>query len=182
MKRKGPQKYSSETIQSAITKYEGGARLSAIARELGVTKTTVKYWLDNATKFLPDEPGKNPVAARIQNRLTREVWDIIFTSLKHMKRKLEEASVRDLVSVVSELFDRQAQFGVLSARNGVPEKVFEKSEEVRITVQKFLQKKSSVETTEPLKESLGGGPPEQNDEPAAVPEIGDVAAEETHDD
>jgi len=143
MKRKGPQKHSTETIQKAIAKYEGGARLSAIARELGIRKSTVKYWLDNATRFMAEDSGRNPVATRIQNRLARETWDIIFAALKTLKGKLDQASVRDLVAVISELFDRQAQFGALSDRQALPERLLEKSEEVRITVQKFLQRKAS---------------------------------------
>src|SRR5258708_14325573 len=65
MKRKGPQKHSTETIQKAIAKYEGGARLSVIARELGLRKSTVKYWRDNATKFLREEAGQHPETIRI---------------------------------------------------------------------------------------------------------------------
>ena len=154
MKRKGPQKHSNETIQTAIAKFEGGARLSAIARELGVEKSTVKYWLDNAARFMPERKGTNPTAARIQTRLTREAWDIIFLALKEIKRKLSEASIRDLVSVMGELFDRQAQFGMLAGRNAVPERVLEKSEELRITVRQFLHNKSAGEKA--ASEGLGG--------------------------
>ena len=145
MKRKGPQKHSNETIQNAITKFEGGARLSAIAREIGVEKSTVKYWLDNAARFMPERQGPNPAAARIQARLTREAWDIIFLTLKEIKRKLSEAPIRDLVAVMGELFDRQAQFGMLTGKNAVPERVLEKSEELRITVRQFLHNKSAGE-------------------------------------
>ncbi|MBI4063483.1 MAG: transposase [Elusimicrobia bacterium] len=147
MKRKGPQKYSKETIQSAIVKLESGARLTDIARELGVPKNTVKYWLDHANKHLPEDRGQSIVAARLQKRLTRETWDIIFASLKVLKEKLSEATVRDLVAVISELFDRQAQFGSLAAR-AIPEKMFEKSEELRITVQSYLKKKSTAQESE----------------------------------
>ncbi|OGS08269.1 MAG: hypothetical protein A2270_10585 [Elusimicrobia bacterium RIFOXYA12_FULL_51_18] len=153
MKRKGPQKHSNETIQNAITKFEGGARLSAIAREIGVEKSTVKYWLDNAARFMPERKGANPTAARIQTRLTREAWDIIFLALKEIKKKLSDATIRDLVAVMGELFDRQAQFGMLTGRNAVPEQVLEKSEELRITVRKFLHNKSAGEKT--ASESLG---------------------------
>lgn len=160
MKRKGPQRHATEKIQQAIAKYEGGAKLSDIAREFGVRKSTAKYWLDNATKFMGEDSGKNPVTARIQNRLTRETWDIIFAALKTLKGKLEQAPVRDLVAVIKELFDRQAQFGALNQRTSVPpEKVLEKSEEVRITVQKFLQKRDGDAPT-PVETSLSGEPPE----------------------
>ncbi|MCX5784574.1 MAG: hypothetical protein NTX59_02700 [Elusimicrobia bacterium] len=172
MKRKGPQKHSNETIHTAITKFEGGARLSAIARELGVEKSTVKYWLDNAARFMPDKQGPNPAAARIQTRLTREAWDIIFLALKEIKRKLSEATIRDLVSVMGELFDRQAQFGMLTGRNAVPERVLEKSEELRITVRQFLHNKSAGEKAsaeglgvEPVKQPGAQEPPEAQTEP-----------------
>ncbi|MFA6433765.1 MAG: hypothetical protein WCW52_03635 [Elusimicrobiales bacterium] len=141
MKRKGPQKHSKEVIMSAIAKFEAGGRLSSIAREIGVEKSTVKYWLDNASKFIADGVCKNPVADRLKGRLTRESWDIIFAALKEIKRKLPEASVKDLIIVIGELFDRQGQFGGLAGRGPMPEKVLESSEEVKITVQKFLQKR-----------------------------------------
>jgi len=147
MRRKGPQKYSNKIIQSAIAKYEGGAKLSAIARELDVEKSTVKYWLDNASKFLP-EAGSNPAVARIGMRATRESWDIIFTALKEIKRKLSKGTIRDLILVVGELFEIQARIGALTGRRAMPAGVFEKSEEVRITVQKYMQKKTAGMTTE----------------------------------
>ena len=174
MKRKGPQKHSTEVIQRAIAMYEGGARLSAIARELAVEKTTVKYWLDNASKFLPEEGrSQSPVAARIHTRLTRETWDIIFAALKVLRGKLADASVRDLIYAISELFDRQAQFGALTGKGRVPEKVMEKSEEVRITVEKFLQKQAAGSTI-----SRQGGPAlERAEEPAAAEQIIDAEAE-----
>lgn len=156
MKRKGPQRYSTEIIQSAIAKYEGGAKLSAIARELSIEKSTVKYWLDNASKFLP-EAGSNPAVARIGQRATRESWDIIFAALKEIKRKLDEGTLRDLILVISELFDIQARIGALTGRHAMPEKSLEKSEEVRITVQRYLQKKITEEA-ESEKTSLSGEP------------------------
>lgn len=173
MKRKGPQKHSTEVIQSAIAKYEGGARLSAIARELGVEKTTVKYWLDNASKFLPEDRKQSPVAARIHTRLTRETWDIIFAALKVLRGKLADASVRDLVAVISELFDRQAQFGALTGKGRIPENVMEKSEEVRITVEKFLQKQAAGSE----KSRQGGPAPERSEEPSAAAQVIDVETE-----
>lgn len=173
MKRKGPQKHSTEVIQSAISKFESGARLSAIAKELGVPKNTVKHWLDNASKFLP-ESESHPVATRIHSRLARETWDIIFAALKTLKGKLPEASVRDLVAVISELFDRQAQFGALTGKGRVPERVVEKSEEVRIRVETFLKKRTSGEDP---KSSLGGAPVERSDAPAAAAEPIDVKPE-----
>src|SRR3989344_2628456 len=130
MKGKGAQKHPTAVIQQAMAMYEGGARLSAIARALGKRKSTVKYWLDHATKFMGDETHENPVTARIQKRLTSEVWDLIFASLKILKGKLEQTPARDLIEVISELFDRQSQFGALASRAPMPEKVVEKSQEI----------------------------------------------------
>lgn len=165
MKRKGAQRYPTETIQQAIAKYEGGARLSAIARDLGIRKSTVKYWLDNATKFMGESSHENPVTARIQKRLTSEVWDIIFAALKVLKGKLEQTTARDLIDVISELFDRQAQFGSLSSRTPMPEKVMEKSQEIRIMVQQFLQKKQTPQASEAAESSLSAAPLEQSSSP-----------------
>lgn len=173
MKRKGPQRYPTEVIQAAIARLENGARLADIARELKVPKNTVKYWLDHANKHLPETSNVTPGAARIHNRLTRETWDIIFAALKVLRGKLADASVRDLIYAISELFDRQAQFGALTGKGRVPDKVMEKSEEVRITVQKFLQKRTAKDA-----ETRQGGPaPERAEEPAAAAQIIDVEAE-----
>ncbi len=173
MKRKGPQRYPTEMIQAAVARLESGGRLADIARELNVPKNTVKYWLDHANKHLPENSKATPIATRIHNRLTRETWDIIFAALKTLRGKLAEATVRDLVAVISELFDRQAQFGALSGKSAIPEKVLEKSEEVRITVQKFLQKRS----VEAPKSSLGGPAPERTEQPTAASPVIDVEAE-----
>lgn len=154
MNRKGPQKHPKEMVQAAIAKFEGGARLSAIAREFGVTKSTVKYWLDNASKFVAEGQSKNVLGDRLRTRLTRESWDIIFASLKEIRRKIGDATIRDLVTVIGELFDRQAQFGALTSRAAVPGRVVEASEELRITVRKYLEKKGEAE---PSKEGQGAG-------------------------
>lgn len=143
MKRKGPKRHSTEIIQSAITKFEGGAKLATIAKELNVNKSTIKYWLDNATKFLPESSEKNPIISRAGQRLVRESWDIVFASLKELKGKLSEMPGKDLVLVISELLDLQSRFGTISGKNSAPGKVLEKSEELRITVQKYLQNKAS---------------------------------------
>ena len=147
--KKGPTKHSKEVIQSAISKFENGARLSAIARELGVEKTTVKYWLDHASRFAAESAG-SPVTSRIQSRLTKEAWDLIFMSLKEIKRKLPEANIKDLVSLLGELFDRQAQFGKALGSNAVPEKVLERSEELQVTVKRFLAGKADSGSSESL--------------------------------
>lgn len=173
MKRKGPQRHSNETIQSAIAMYEGGAKLSAIARKLEVEKSTVKYWLDNASKFLP-EAGSNPVVARIGQRATRESWDLIFAALKQIKKKLPEGNIRDLMLVVSDLFDLQARMGTLTGKHSVPAEAVEKSEEVRITVQRYLQKRTE---SEGVKTSLSAEPVEQIQEAETLPETTDITAD-----
>ena len=152
MKRKLT-RHPNEMIKMAITKYENGAKLAAIARELKVSKTTVKYWLDNASKFIPDSDNKNPIVSRLGQRLVRESWDIVFSSLKELKSKLAEMSGRDLVVVISELLDLQSRFGSMAGKNTVPDRVIEKSEEVRITVQKYLEKQKPEQvclSTQPI--------------------------------
>ncbi len=173
MKRKGPQRHSNETIQSAITMYEGGAKLSAIARKLEIEKSTVKYWLDNASKFLP-ESGSNPVVARIGQRATRESWDLIFAALKQIKRKLSEGNIRDLMLVVTELFDLQSRMGTLTGKHSVPVNAVEKSEEVRITVQRYLQQRSQGDV---VKTSLSGEPVEQIQSAEILPAVSAVTSD-----
>lgn len=176
MNRKGPLKYPQEMIQSAIARMEGGAKLSSLARELGVAKTTLQYWLDHANRYVAEEKNDTSVASRIKGRMSREVWDIIFSSLRILKGKLSEASPRDLVQIVSELFDRQAQFGVLNGRNRVPDKVIEVSEEVKITVQRFLEKQETpskkmdgdVIDVSPTETGLSAATPDQASDGAAA--------------
>jgi transposase-like protein len=179
MKRKGPQKHSTETIQSAIVKFQNGARLTDIAKELDVEKSTVKYWLDNASRFLAEGSAPNPVASRLQSRLVHETWDLIFLAIKTIKKsKLDDASLRDLVYLLSELFDRQNQFAAIAGRTAVPERVIEASEEVRITVKQFLQKRGPVDA-DPSKGGLGAAPVEQSSESPVQPEAAAVVDAET---
>lgn len=135
-------RHPNNVIHAAIMKYENGAKLAAIARELKVSKTTVKYWLDNASKFIPGVENKTPLNSRLGQRLTSESWDIVLKSLKELKNKISEMSGRDLVVVISELLDLQSRFGTIAGKNAVPDKVIEKSEEVRITVQRYLEKQN----------------------------------------
>ena len=181
MIRKGPQRYSTETIEQAITKYESGVRLSVIARELGVQKSTVKYWLDNATKHLREKSPGSPVVARIQKRFHAQAWDVMFAALKKLKGKLDEASARDLSTVIRELFDLQAQAGALTDRDALPDKSMEKSEEIKITVQKFLQKREASISEVP-KSGLADSPVEhlQEDTTEALPSPGPVTLEEAN--
>ena len=44
----------------------------------------------------------------------------------------------DSQSIQQKLFDRQAQFGMLTGKNTIPERVLAKLEELRITVRQFL--------------------------------------------
>lgn len=170
MKHAGPQKYSKEIIRTAIERLEAGARLTAIARELNVPKNTVKYWLDHSNKYLEEGSGTSAVAVRIQGKLTKETWDIIFLALKSLRKKLDDASARDLVQVISELFDRQAQFGALTAKKEIPERVIESSEEVRITVQKYLEKRQpAVLPVQEAKIVLGDAAPERLSADGATP-------------
>ena len=140
--KKGPLKHSKDVIQSAITKFANGGKLSAIARELGVEKTTVKYWLDHANRFITDSQD-NPIATRMQTRLTKESWDIMFMTLKEIKRKLPDATIKDLIALLGELYTREAQFGRGLASNPVPEKIIERSEELQVTVKRFLAGKDA---------------------------------------
>lgn len=136
------QRHPKKVIQSAIMKYEAGAKLSALAREYKVNKSTLKYWLDNAPKFIGGDEYKSPIVSRLGDRLSRESWEIVFSALKELKEKLFEMPGRDLVFLISELLDLQSRFGVMGSNNMVPEKVIAKSEEVRITVQRYLQKQN----------------------------------------
>jgi hypothetical protein len=138
---------------------EAGASLTAISKELGIPKTTVKYWLDNAHRYLSRHPGKIPMSnlPAIKSRLEWLGWDILVMSYRALKSKLRDAPVRDLVYVISEIFDRQAQIGALTGEVKIPDRVIQVSEETRVTVREYLDKKNkkdrevdrAIETLEP---------------------------------
>lgn len=146
---KGPQRYSKETIQSAIQKLEDGASLSAIAREIGIPKTTIKYWIDNANKFLGDEHGDNlnSKVSRVQNQILDYGWRLLFKLYKRIQTKMPDAAFRDLVYAASELQGRLTQIRTLHGSvSGETPSVMEVSEETKVTVRTFLEKKKAKET------------------------------------
>ncbi|MCG3204346.1 MAG: hypothetical protein KCHDKBKB_01061 [Elusimicrobia bacterium] len=154
---KGPQRYSKEIIQSAIQKLEDGGSLSAIARDMGLPKTTVKYWIDNANKFLADggvNEGLNTKVARVQNQILDYGWRLLFRLYKKIQGKMDDASFRDLVYGASELQSRLTQIRTLHGSIPDSSSMMEVSEETKVTVRTFLEKKKAKENSAPDGENI----------------------------
>ncbi|MBI4395448.1 MAG: transposase [Elusimicrobia bacterium] len=180
MKRGGPQKYPKEVIRAAIQKMENGASLSSIARELGLSKTTVKYWLDNAPKFLAKDSGKGfgVGQGRVQAKISVYGWALLFKIYRQIGRSMEQASFKDLVYALSELHKSLPQLTPMTG-NGVPSRILEMKEETRVTVKEYLDKQkraqeAPIDAVEIRRETSA---PEARP-PAALPASGEAPAEE----
>lgn len=170
---KGPQKYTKEIIQSAIQKLEDGGSLSAIAREMGLPKTTVKYWLDNANKFMGEgDPadGLNSKVIRVQNQIVDYGWRLLLKLYKRIQTKMEDASFRDLVYGASELQSRLTQIRTLNGSVADSSSMLEVSEETKVTVRTFLDKKKAQDSPPPDGGSIDLAPATVEHRPASEPE------------
>lgn len=150
MSNKTLQRYPREIIQDAILKVEDGASLTAIAKELGVAKSTVSYWLTNASKFMGKdfERDLNPKIAQIQQRAIEYGWKLYFSLIKKINATKDSASFRDLVYGASELQNRLLQLKPLQIHGSKVSTTteVEVSEKRRMTFRNFMEKqKSSLE-------------------------------------
>jgi len=170
MNRKGPQKHSTETIQKAIALFESGAKLSAIARQFGVQKSTAKYWLDNAPKFQAQQTGPGPVIARMLRQIAHMDLEVRLRAYKVLKEKLPEATLEQALDVLCRLPSQQHSWPALSAAS-LSKGETERSE-VHITVQKFLEKQQTNQDGTP-EMNLADAPaeplqPDATEEPPAA--------------
>jgi transposase-like protein len=151
MSNKTLQRYPREVIQGAILKVEDGASLTTIANELGVSKSTVSYWLTNASKFLGKEFERdlNPKIGRIQHQVIEYGWKLYFSLIKKINATKDTASFRDLVYGASELQNRLLQLKPLQIHGPKVSSTteVEVSEKRKMTFRNFMEKqKGGVET------------------------------------
>jgi transposase-like protein len=152
--RRGLQRYSRDFIQTALQKLDNGTGLSDLARELDLSKSTLKYWMDHRDKFLGDGKGLRSAISKNHERYLRESWKLRFKTLKAIEGQIEGASLQNLIKLLTELREGQTQIGPLpaSGKPGVGQAVVEKRAEISLTVSEFLSKK--------LKGDLSAAPPE----------------------
>lgn len=151
--RRGLQRYSKDFMQTAIQKLDNGMTLSDLARELGLSKSTLKYWADHRDKFLGDGKSLKSAANKNHEKYLRETWRLRFKTLKAIEGQIEGASLQNLIKLLTELREGQTQIGPLPAgKPGVAQAVVEKKAEISLTVSEFLSKK--------LEGDLSVAPPE----------------------
>lgn len=160
--KRGPQKYPKDLIRSAIKKREEGASLTSIAKDMGIAKTTVKYWLDNPSKFLAETSFESPneKVSRVQGQILDYTWRYAFHLCKKLQEKEDDASFRDIVFGINQLVDVLGRVQVGGSHHPVTPPVLEVSEETSITIRRFLEKKKEMESApESEPEIILGGEP-----------------------
>lgn len=176
MPKQAVEQYPREVKQETIKKIQEGGRgmLTSVAKELGVPKTTVKYWLDNADRILgvdeADGFSRHPTVMKLQKVILEHGWKLYFKIIKRLNTKLEEASFRDLVYGASELQNRLMELKPLNGLAHVSSTTeVQVSEERKVTVKRFLEKQQerlgienaekialSEASPEPASGSVGG--------------------------
>ena len=168
MPKQAAEQYPREVKQETIKKVQEGGRgiLTAVAKELGVPKTTIKYWLDNADKILGSDEAdgftQHPTVMKIQKQIVEHGWKLYFKIIKRLNTQLEEASFRDLIYGASELQNKLMELKPLNglARVSTTTEV-QVSEERKVTVRRFLEKQQErlgMEKDEKI--ALSGAGPE----------------------
>lgn len=146
--KRGPQRYSKELIRSAIKKREDGGSLSGIAKEMGLPKTTVKYWLDNPHKFLSDRTDRLTPEGRVvlfQSKLLDYGWKYVFHLTKTLAKKEDNASFREIMYGIEKLAAVLGQIQIVGGHEPSTATMVEISEQTSITYRRFLEKKKEIE-------------------------------------
>ena len=157
MGHKGPQKHAPEVIQAAIAKADAGVKLSDIAREFNVTKSTVKYWLDHPGNYPTANNAGTPKAQRI---CAEGFWLVLGEAAARLRKNMPETWEGNL-KILTELAPHIQSIRALDSRSAsVQSRVVEVSEEIAVKVKNFLKSRTSKEATET---DLGSPPPEQTE-------------------
>lgn len=167
--KRGPQKYSKDLIRSAIKKSEDGASLSSIAKDMGLPKTTIKYWLDNPNKYLAEPSAESPDGkiARVQGKFLDHSWKYVFHLCKILEEKEKDASFRDIVFGITQLTDVVSRIQIVGGHTPLAAPVIEVSEQTSITIRRFLEKKKEMELpSENGGQTVLGGEPADSRPPA----------------
>ncbi len=169
MRKKGTvDQYPIEIKRAAIMKLKEGGHgmLTAVAKEIGAPKTTVKYWWDNAKKIMGEDNdrGLDPKIARFQNLIIYTGWREVYEAYKLLREKMKEGSLRDLVYAISELQTKLMEITPAGANGKMGSEVVVVAEERRVTVRNFLAKQQDR-----MKTGLTEGPEIALTRPAPEP-------------
>ena len=177
MKRRGPARYSNAEIDTALARVKGGETLSAVAKDLGTSKSTLKYWADRASS----QPSRTPVtsqqAAKRMRKLADRAWlsiTLAFRKLNAELAKEKPQGVRDLVLAIAVLADKMRtatdslQSQAQSSASG-----WEASDETLLILKRHRERQTSAPPVQTQAEvHLGGRDAElQKDAAAQIPEI-----------
>jgi len=146
--KRGPQRYSKDLIRSAIKKRDDGASLSGIAKEMGLPKTTVKYWLDNPHKFLSDRADRLTPEGRVglfQVKLLDHGWKYVFHLVKTLSKKEDNASFRDIVLGAEKLASILGHIQIIGGHEPSAATMVEISEQTNVTFRQFIERKKTME-------------------------------------
>lgn len=92
MRRRGPQKHATAKIAKAIMQHEAGTPLAEVARQHGVSKSVVKYWIDHAEKFVPEvvHAKRAPAVAKLLRRGELMGWRKFVQLISLSKKAIDE--------------------------------------------------------------------------------------------
>ncbi len=156
MGHKGPQKYSPEVIQTAIAKADAGVKLSDIAREFNVTKSTVKYWLDHSGNY---PSASNAGTPKAQRTCAEGFWLALGDAAVGLRKNMPE-TWEGCLKIMTELAPHIQAIRALDSRSASAQsRVVEVSEEIAVKVKNFLKSRTPKE--DGPESHLDAPPPEQ---------------------
>lgn len=173
MKRRGPSKHPLAKITAAIMKHQAGTSISQIAKEAGVNKSLVKYWLDHADRYIPDVvPSKRvPAVSKLLKRGELAGWKRFLHFIAIPKKDIDAMEPLERIEALTKLKD--ILMGI-SGRTGMSEDnaaeaVVEVERSARFIVKNWSKMKAGG--------GLGAGSPEPPVGPGPAAEPIDVTPE-----
>lgn len=115
MKRKTQARHKAEEIDKAVARVQAGEPLSNVAKELGVSKSLVSYWIEHADRLVPSKTAAVPASPKATLRTRKFIEQcattiaLAFERLKAELRKDAPKGVKDLGLMIAVLYDKQTQ-------------------------------------------------------------------------
>ena len=115
MKNKSPTRHKAEEIKKAVDRIQGGEPLSAVAKELGVSKSLASYWVEHADRLVPAAATSGLASPKTTLRTRKFIEQcattiaLAFERLKAELKKDAPKGVKDLGLLIAVLYDKQAQ-------------------------------------------------------------------------
>lgn len=115
MKRKAQARHKAEVIEKAVARIQGGEPLSAVAKDLGVSKSLASYWVEHADRMIPAAAAGlalSPKSALRTRRFIERCAAAIELAFQRLKTELKSDApkgVKDLGLLIAVLYDKQTQ-------------------------------------------------------------------------